>query len=90
MATTGCGGIIRYSRGVWLGGFAKHIGICNAFTAELRGVLEGLRLTWRLSFRAVEFDIDSTSVVKVIKDGASSSVMRIFLLKSIKRLSEME
>jgi hypothetical protein len=30
--TMGCGGIIRDKRGVWLGGFAKHIGISSALT----------------------------------------------------------
>ncbi|KAK2381929.1 Polynucleotidyl transferase, ribonuclease H superfamily protein [Trifolium repens] len=90
MVTAGCGGIIRDGRGVWVGGFAKHIGICSAFTAELWGVLEGLQLLWRLGFRAVEFDVDFTSVVKVISDGTSSSVIGMSLLKSIRRLLELE
>ncbi|MCI28245.1 ribonuclease H protein [Trifolium medium] len=42
-SVAGCGGIIRNNRGGWLGGFAKHIGSCSAFVAELWGVLEGLK-----------------------------------------------
>ncbi|MCI50480.1 putative ribonuclease H protein [Trifolium medium] len=30
-----CGGVIRGNQGEWLGGFAKYIGSCSAFTAEL-------------------------------------------------------
>jgi hypothetical protein len=37
-----CGGVIRYSNSVWRGGFAKNLGICSAYVAELWGVLEGL------------------------------------------------
>ncbi|GAU10041.1 hypothetical protein TSUD_416290, partial [Trifolium subterraneum] len=36
----GCGGIIRGSQGEWLGGFAKGVGDCSAFIAELWGVYE--------------------------------------------------
>jgi hypothetical protein len=34
--------VIRYSNSVWRGGFAKNLGICSAYVAELWGVLEGL------------------------------------------------
>jgi hypothetical protein len=72
--TAGCGGIIRNNRGDWLGGFAKHIGTCSAFTTKLWGVLEGLRYAWSMSFRLVELDVDSMAVVKVIKTGVTTSV----------------
>ncbi|PNX86236.1 ribonuclease H [Trifolium pratense] len=32
-----CDGIVRDSGGHWLGGFAKYLGACNAFVAELWG-----------------------------------------------------
>jgi hypothetical protein len=32
------------SNGNWICGFAKSLGTCNAFVAELWGVLEGLNL----------------------------------------------
>ncbi|MCI88056.1 ribonuclease H protein, partial [Trifolium medium] len=44
----GCGGVIRGNQGEWLGDFVKGVGYCNAFVAELWGVLEGLRLAQRL------------------------------------------
>jgi hypothetical protein len=34
----GCGGVIRGMHGEWLGGFAKGVGLCSAFIAELWGV----------------------------------------------------
>ncbi|KAK2361727.1 Polynucleotidyl transferase, ribonuclease H superfamily protein [Trifolium repens] len=77
MITAGCGSIIRDHRGNWLGGFAKHIGICSAFAAELWSALEGLHLAWRLGYRNVELDVESTVVVKVIKDGVTTSVLGV-------------
>ncbi|MCH98804.1 ribonuclease H protein, partial [Trifolium medium] len=47
----GCGGIIRGNQGEWLGGFAKGVGECSAFIAELWGVFEGLSLAKRMGFR---------------------------------------
>jgi ribonuclease HI len=86
----GCGGILRNNNGEWLGGFAKQLGICSAFMAELWGVLEGLRFAWRMGYRAVELEVDSTSVVKVIRVGATSSAMGVALLEGIGRLLEFE
>ncbi|GAU12817.1 hypothetical protein TSUD_73040 [Trifolium subterraneum] len=62
----GCGGIIRGNKGEWLGGFAKGVGECSAFIAELWGVFEGLSLAKRMCFRKVELHIDSVAVVQVI------------------------
>ncbi|MCI66699.1 ribonuclease H protein, partial [Trifolium medium] len=51
---TGCGGLIKGSEGEWLGGFAKSLGSCHAFVAELWGVFEGLKLARRMGFDFVE------------------------------------
>jgi hypothetical protein len=44
----GCGGVIRGTQGEWLGGFAKCVGLCSAFVAELWGLLKayGMRIGW--------------------------------------------
>jgi hypothetical protein len=39
----GCGGIVCGSQGEWIGGFAKCVGSCSAFVAEVWEVLVGLR-----------------------------------------------
>ncbi|MCI14721.1 hypothetical protein A2U01_0035853, partial [Trifolium medium] len=35
------GGVIRGDQGEWLGGFARNVGMCNAFIVDLWGVVEG-------------------------------------------------
>jgi ribonuclease HI len=82
----GCGGVIRGSHGEWLGGFAKGVGLCSAFVAELWGVFEGLSLAYRLGFRNVELEVDSETVVCVIKTGCLKSNGGYSLLKRIKQL----
>jgi ribonuclease HI len=79
----GCGGVIRGSQGEWLGGFAKGVGLCSAFAAELWGVLEGLTQVYRMGFRKVELEIDSEAVVSVLKNGCSKSSSGCSLLKRI-------
>jgi ribonuclease HI len=86
----GCGGIIRGNQGEWLGGFAKGVGVCSAFVAELWGVLEGLQYARRLRFMAVELNIDSVTVVQVIKTGKLSSPIGLPLVKQIRRYLELD
>jgi L1 cell adhesion molecule like protein len=86
----GCGGVIRGNEGEWLGGFAKCVGLCCAFVAELWGVVEGLRYAYRLGFKKVELNIDSEAVVRAIKNGSSNSTMGSSLLKHIKKLLAMD
>jgi ribonuclease HI len=82
----GCGGVIRGSHGEWLGGFAKGVGDCSAFVAELWGVYEGLRQVYKMGFRKVEVEVDSETVVQVIKSGCSKSPKGSSLIKRICQL----
>jgi hypothetical protein len=86
----GCGGLIRGSHGEWLGGFAKCVGICSAFVAELWGVYEGLRYAYRLGFRMVELHIDSEAVVRVLTKRSSLSSVGSSLLKQIWHMLERD
>ncbi|CAJ2650297.1 unnamed protein product [Trifolium pratense] len=86
----GCGGVLRGCQGEWLGSFAKWVGLCSAFIAELWGVVEGLRYAHQLGFRKVELNIDSEAVVRVLKDGTSNSMAGNSLLKHIRNLLAMD
>ncbi|PNX61822.1 ribonuclease H, partial [Trifolium pratense] len=86
----GCGGVIRGSQGEWLGGFAKGVGTCSAFVAELWGVFEGLTYARRMRFMHIELNIDSAMVVQVLKTGNLNSPFGLTLVKNIRRLVDME
>ncbi|PNX94416.1 hypothetical protein L195_g017591 [Trifolium pratense] len=55
--TTGCGGVLKDHRGVWIGGFAKNIGTSNVFFAELWGAYEGLCLASQRDLRNVSLTV---------------------------------
>jgi ribonuclease HI len=88
--SAGCGGIIRGSDGEWLGGFAKKLGICSAYVAELWGVYEGLRLARRLGFNVVELNVDSLLVANVLNSHRCSSPMGRALVAKIRSLIAMD
>lgn len=65
--TAGCKGVIRDDKGAWIRGFEKSMGYCDAFMAELWGVVEGLNLTKLLGLRRVEINVDSMDIVHAIE-----------------------
>jgi hypothetical protein len=78
----GCGGVIRGSEGEWLIGFSKLIGRGDAYIAELWGLLEGLKLAKRMSFKKIEVHVDSIGVVNDIKR-ITYYVGRLLLIKFV-------
>jgi ribonuclease HI len=70
----GCSGIVCGSQGEWIGGFAKCVGSCSAFVAEVWEVLVGLRYVRSLGFNKVELNVDSKAVVRGIKTGRMNIV----------------
>ncbi|GAU36430.1 hypothetical protein TSUD_19650 [Trifolium subterraneum] len=80
----GCGGIIRGNQCEYLGGFAKGVGVCTAFVAEL------FLYARSLGFTAVESNIDSIVVVSAIKNGRKSSSIGKSLVKQIRRSLELD
>lgn len=70
-----CGGLLRDSNGIWKRGFAKKLGRCSIFEAELWGIFEGLKLAWVLGFRKIIAESDPLSVVMMIngaEDGGNN------------------
>jgi ribonuclease HI len=61
---------------------AWSVGMCNAFTAELWGVVEGLCL----ALTKIELCIDSQAVVQVITTGKIKGMVGNALIKRIKGL----
>ncbi|CAI0409373.1 unnamed protein product [Linum tenue] len=60
------GGLLRDNSGRCLGAFASNLGACTITRAELLGVLQGLKLAWRLGYRKVQVRTDSTTVMSIL------------------------
>jgi ribonuclease HI len=89
-SVAGCGGVVRDSNGVWKGGFAKNLGVCSAYVAELWGVLEGLRYAKALGFNRVELNVDSSIVNQVLSKAGYGRPLGMALVMRIRSLLEME
>jgi ribonuclease HI len=87
---SGCGGIVRGSQGEWIGGFAKNVGSCCSFIAELWGVLEGLRFVQMLGFKKIELNIDSKAVVRIVQSGMSHSTAGNVLVEQIIKMMALD
>ncbi|KAK2422059.1 Polynucleotidyl transferase, ribonuclease H superfamily protein [Trifolium repens] len=88
--SAGCGGLLRNSNGQWLGGFSRHLGTCNAYIAELWGVLDGLKLAYERGFKKIELHIDSNAMVQTLQSTRDGSVVGWRLIHEIRRLLAMD
>lgn len=57
------GGILRDEDGRWTCGYARALGTCSAYIAELWGVLDGLLLACDRGFTKVDVQLDSMIMV---------------------------
>ncbi|CAN1141562.1 Putative ribonuclease H protein At1g65750 [Linum perenne] len=70
--TTAIGGIIRDSAGNLVRAFCANVGNCSITRAELRAIVEGLKLAWSLGIKKVAVQTDSAAVVAMLQaDGCS-------------------
>ncbi|KAL4343576.1 hypothetical protein AHAS_Ahas11G0092200 [Arachis hypogaea] len=88
-----CGGLIRTSKGEWVGGFSANLDYCQATQAELWGVHYGLHTTWSLGMRRVIVELDSLNAIMYIKRNPSDSHGHSHIIQKIaewmKRLWEI-
>ncbi|CAI9105936.1 OLC1v1004973C1 [Oldenlandia corymbosa var. corymbosa] len=61
------GGVIRDCHGRWLEGFMMKVGFCTITGAELWGLFQALVLAWDLGYKKVKAEVDSSSVVLMVK-----------------------
>jgi len=61
------GGVLRGDRGEWLCGFGESMGVCTSMKAEIKAVLRGLRITRSLAITRLWVQVDSLSLVGLLK-----------------------
>lgn len=66
------GGVFRNHWGVFLWGFASHIGSGSITEAELQAILVGVKLALRKGFSMICVESDSMVAVKLINEGCAS------------------
>ncbi|XP_058754428.1 uncharacterized protein LOC131627605 [Vicia villosa] len=80
---SGCGGVIRDSRGNWICGFCKFLGTCNAFMVEAWEVFTGLNLTLTRSYTKVIVNMDAKRVRDAIMQKDNHDYTSLALIRQI-------
>ncbi|CAN1129782.1 Putative ribonuclease H protein At1g65750 [Linum perenne] len=62
------GGLIWDELGHCVAAFTMNIGCCSITRAELRGAITSLRAAWDLGFRKVKLQVDSMTVIELVKN----------------------
>ncbi|CAN0906593.1 Putative ribonuclease H protein At1g65750 [Linum grandiflorum] len=65
------GGVIRDDRGSFVKAFIVNLCCCFITRAEMRGIVEGLRLAWSLGIRRNRVQSDSAAAIAILSNSAS-------------------
>ncbi|KAH9779858.1 putative ribonuclease H protein [Citrus sinensis] len=82
----GASGLIRDSNGNWLMGFTINLGMYSVVSAELWGLLHGLRVAWEYGFRRLQVGVDNKSAVHLLEMAHPSTNEDAILVKAIREL----
>ncbi|CAN1786317.1 Putative ribonuclease H protein At1g65750 [Linum perenne] len=62
------GGLIRDHEGRLISSFAANLGACSIIRAELRGIVEGMRLAWDKGVQKLCIQSDSKAAVSILSN----------------------
>ncbi|GAU42972.1 hypothetical protein TSUD_188450 [Trifolium subterraneum] len=75
---------------IYAGGRGSNPGRCNAYLAELWGVLDGLKFTYERGHKKIELHIDSNVVVQTLHSARDGSVVGWRIIQEIRRLLALD
>ncbi|CAN1123627.1 Putative ribonuclease H protein At1g65750, partial [Linum perenne] len=75
---TSIGGLIRNEKGEFVRAFCANIGDCSITRAELRAIVEGLKLAWSLGLRRVVVQTDSRAAVSILQKGVGMQHQHVY------------
>ncbi|CAN1171162.1 Putative ribonuclease H protein At1g65750 [Linum perenne] len=71
--STAIGGLIRDDRGKFVHAFCGNIGNCSITRAEIKAIVEGLKLAWDVGIRRIHVQSDSRAAISILqKEDADS------------------
>ncbi|CAN1801051.1 Putative ribonuclease H protein At1g65750 [Linum perenne] len=71
--STAIGGLIRDERGVLAQAFCANIGNCSITRAELKAIVEGMKVAWSLGIRKLSIQSDSRAAIEILMSDSRSS-----------------
>ncbi|KAH9791204.1 putative ribonuclease H protein [Citrus sinensis] len=82
----GAGGLLRDYNGNWLMGFTVNLGMCSVLSAELWGLLHGLKVAWDYGFRHLQVGVDNKNVMLLLERAHPPANENAILVKTIREL----
>ncbi|KAJ8762621.1 hypothetical protein K2173_008060 [Erythroxylum novogranatense] len=83
LGVAGAGSVIKDTEGRWLDGFVQNIGVATSFVAELWAIKVGLLMAWEKGYRRVRLQVDSLTIVSMLKTGKSPRSLNSALFRDI-------
>ncbi|CAJ2627891.1 unnamed protein product [Trifolium pratense] len=87
---SGCGGLFRNSDGRWIKGYAKKIGSCDSFHAEMWGLYLGLDMAWRDHISHLIVESDSKLLIDMITGNCNIGGVTPILIRRIPNLLALD
>ncbi|EOX99166.1 Uncharacterized protein TCM_007760 [Theobroma cacao] len=78
--------VLGSSDGTWVMGYARKLGTCSTYRAELWGVFQGLQLDWEQGFRKFKLQIDNKAVVQFPNTLSVHPCSNLDVIRAIKDL----
>ncbi|CAN1292475.1 Putative ribonuclease H protein At1g65750, partial [Linum perenne] len=77
---------LRDERGVFVHAFCANIGDCSITRAELRAIVEGIKLAWNLGVRRVAVQSDSRTALDILHRETGSTSQHAALVAEFREL----
>ncbi|CAN1818654.1 Putative ribonuclease H protein At1g65750 [Linum perenne] len=84
------GGVLRDGDGRFLAAYAANLGTCSIMRAELRGIVEGMKLAWERGVRKLLIQTDSREAVDLLSSLENRNNQHAILIKQVAELSSRD
>ncbi|CAN1131281.1 Putative ribonuclease H protein At1g65750 [Linum perenne] len=84
--STAIGGVLRDSDGRFARAFCANVGDCSITRAELKAIIEGMRMAWDLGVERLHIQTDSTTAVSTLLSTVDLSHQHFLLLLEYQEL----
>ncbi|CAN1334386.1 Putative ribonuclease H protein At1g65750, partial [Linum perenne] len=87
---TSIGGLIRDEKGGYVCAFCANIGNCSITRAELKAIVEGLKLAWSQGIRRVVIQTDLRAAVSILQQEDGNTSQHAALVTEFRELRSRE
>jgi ribonuclease HI len=87
---SGCGDLFRDSKGRWINGYIRKIGVYDALHAEMWGMYLRLEMAWREHISQLIVESDSKILIDIVTENCKFSGSVPMLVQHIRKLVSLD